>query len=100
VALWLEIHGDDRGRDAVDEVDAGFEAVTVHDSRFADQPEPSRRSSRPRRLVHVALGQPGRLAHTPAGATELGRDLGAIGRAITVARGQQRSPPGTQKRAI
>ena len=43
IATWLEVHGDSRTRDAVDDVDADFQDLTVVDSRFAEHfPEHAR----------------------------------------------------------
>lgn len=37
IATWLEVHGDSRTRDVVDEIDADFEALTIEDSRYAER---------------------------------------------------------------
>ena len=36
IAAWLEVRGDNRTRDTVDEIDADFEGLTVEDSRYAE----------------------------------------------------------------
>jgi hypothetical protein len=37
LATWLEVHGDGRTRDTVDEIDADFEALTIEDSRYTER---------------------------------------------------------------
>ena len=36
IAAWLEVRGDNRTRDTVDEIDTDFEGLTVEDSRYAE----------------------------------------------------------------